>query len=130
MATRKIKICDGFKLITSDKVYRLKSPMEIWKAFGWDIDKDKEASASATEITRQLLCFGRIDLSQFTGDHKTCIIEVIPADNFKVQWREQGKKRWKDLDDIRRYEDECKEEVERLTNTCDTGKEFRVGRWE
>lgn len=128
--TKKIKICDGFKLITSDKVYRLKHITDVWKKFGWDIKGNKDESESATEIVRILYCFGRVDLSEFTKGKKTCIIEAIPADNFRIEVKEAGKKRYKPLDDIQRYEEDAKAEVERLNTNCDTGMKFRVGRWE
>ena len=130
MATRKIKICDGFKLITSEKVYRYHHITDVWKAFGWDIKTNKEADASASEITRQLMMFRRVDLSKFTEDGTTCIIEVIPADNFRIEVKEAGKKRFKPLNDIKRFEEDATAEVERLNATCDMGHTFRVGRWE
>lgn len=132
MSVKRIKIMDGLKLITSDKIYRLKGAKDLWKALGWDIDNDEMASKCAMAVFQQLYCFGRADLTEFTTGKKTCIVEAIPADNFRIQYRGLYERRYKNFDDVRRFEDDAKEEVERLNSNpayCPR-LVFRVGRWE
>lgn len=126
--SRTIKIMDGVKVITSDGIKRLNSPLALWKYMGWDIKKDEMASKCATEITRNLLCFGRVDLSEFAEGTSTFIIEAISPYNYKVQYRAKGERRYKDLDDIERLEEDATEEAARLNETNDQGLEFRVKR--
>lgn len=74
-----IKLYDGIKIITSREIRNVKYIPDVWDAFGWDIHNDKIANECSLEITKQLICFGRVDLSQFTTDGSTLILEVIPV---------------------------------------------------
>ena len=79
--TRTIKIADGIKIITSDEIVTIEgfSMPKVWEYFGWDKSDDAIMEQNKTEITRALFCFGRVDLTEFTKNHKTLILEVIPV---------------------------------------------------
>ena len=79
-----IKIWDGVNVITEDGTTRVDGPLDLWKLFGWDIENDPNAKECATIITRELFCFGRIDLSAMNNG-KTLILRVIPASNEKEE---------------------------------------------
>ena len=80
---KSIKIMDGLKVITSNEIIELREGgfPALWKYFGWDIENDPNADACATEITRQLICFGRVDLSEWALHSSTLIVEVIPCED-------------------------------------------------
>ena len=80
---KKIKLFDGIKVITSDEIVTVDGPLALWDLFGWDIKNDKNADECAMLVTRELLCFGRIDLTKMNGG-KTLIVEIIPAKNTVV----------------------------------------------
>lgn len=124
---KSIKIMDGLKVITSDGVKRINGMKSLWKYMGWDLS-DKMTDQCATEITRNLICFGRVDLTEFTNPRSTFIIEVISTYNYLVQYREIGEKRWKNLSETEYRQEEAEEEVKRLTETTDRPLEFRVKR--
>ena len=86
------------------------------------------ASQCATEITRNLICFGRVDLSEFTNPRSTFIIEAISPYNYLVQYRTKGVGRYKNLSETEYRQEEAEEEVARLNETKDQGLEFRVKR--
>lgn len=47
---------------------------ELWEAFGWDIQNDSNADECAKMVTRELICFGFIDLSALTnGAHDVSV---------------------------------------------------------
>lgn len=79
--TFSIKIMDGLKVITSNGITELREGgfPALWDYFGWDIENDPMADQCAIEITRQLMCFGRVDLSEFAEGTSTLIVEVIPV---------------------------------------------------
>ena len=77
--SKKNKIWDGIKVITSDGIEICESLLKLWELLGWDIENDKMASECATAVTSQLYCFGRCDLSEFTKPRKTLTLEVIPV---------------------------------------------------
>ena len=83
--TRSIKIADGIKIITSDEIVTIEgfSMPKVWEYFGWDIKNNANQNDSALEITRALMMFGRVDLTEFTENRKTLILEVIPVGELK-----------------------------------------------
>ena len=80
MAMKTIKIMDGLKVITDDKIIELKEGgfPALWDLFGWDIENDPNAKECATIITRELFCFGQINLSHMNNG-KLLLVEVIPV---------------------------------------------------
>lgn len=80
-----IKLWDGWRIIHNGEITVCNSPKEVWDWFGWDIENDKNASECATEITKQMYCFGYIDLTPLCtkrGDH--LFLEVIPSSDCEV----------------------------------------------
>lgn len=79
--TFSIKIADGIRIITSKEIVTIEgfSMPKVWEYFGWDIENNADQDASATEITRALMMFGRVDLTEYVKPRKTLIIEVIPV---------------------------------------------------
>lgn len=77
---KRIKLMDGLKVITSDEIIELREGgfPALWDLFGWDIKNDKAADECSLAITRELVCFGRCDLTKMNKG-KTLIIEVIPV---------------------------------------------------
>lgn len=70
-----ISLCDYVALIYDGKEEKLSNnPQDLWKALGWDIINDKNASECADIVIRDLFCFGRCDLSPLTNGH-TLIVE-------------------------------------------------------
>lgn len=79
-----IKIWDGVRVTTSSESEVVESPSDLWKMFGWDIENDPNAKECSQIITRELFCFGHIDLSQMNGG-KTLLLSVIPASESEVE---------------------------------------------
>lgn len=79
--TRSIKIADGIRIITSEEIVTIEgfSMPKVWEYFGWDKLNDAIVEQNKTEITRALFCLGRIDLTEYTKNGKTLILEVIPV---------------------------------------------------
>ena len=75
-----LKLADGFRVIHSDGVEVVEHFRDIFTdLFGWDIDGDDLAKQCYDAVFREVFCFGRCDLTQFTNNGKTLIIEVIPS---------------------------------------------------
>ena len=83
--TRRIKIADGIKIITSDEIVTIEgfSMPKVWEYFGWDIENDAMQNEASLEITRALLMFGRVDLTEWVQPRKTLILEIIPVGELK-----------------------------------------------
>lgn len=75
---KSIKIWEGWRVYYDGKVTECKSPTEVWDLFGWDIENDPQAKKCATEITRQMYCFGHLDLTEMAKG-KSLILDVIPV---------------------------------------------------
>lgn len=80
---KSIKLWDGVRIITDDGVQIVESPADLWEVFGWDIENDANAKECSLIITRELFCFGEIDLSAMYGG-KTLLLKVIPATESEV----------------------------------------------
>lgn len=76
-----IKIADGIRIITSKEIVTIEgfSMPKVWEYFGWDKLDDAITKQNKTEITRALFCLGRVDLTEYTKNRKTLILEVIPV---------------------------------------------------
>lgn len=75
-----IKLADGVILTYDGEQTILQGMADVWDAFNWNIKNDKQANECALEITRQLLCFGFIDLTPMCNGH-TCTLKLIPPTN-------------------------------------------------
>lgn len=73
-----IKLWDGIKVITEDETITVKMPVDLWELFGWDIENDPAAKECSIEITKHLLCFGKIDLTPMNNG-KLLYLVTIPA---------------------------------------------------
>ena len=73
-----IKLYDGVKVITEDGTQTVKYLPDLWKMFKWDIENDPNAKECAGIITRELICFGRIDLSAMNHGRLLHLV-LIPA---------------------------------------------------
>ncbi len=67
---------NGVDLVVDGERTNCKSPCELWDALGWDIENDKNADECAGIVTRQLYCFGYIDLSALTDGKHSVFVEV------------------------------------------------------
>lgn len=76
MEVRKVKIFpNGFNLIVDGEKEHINSILELWEALNWDIENDENASECAGIVTRELYCFGEIDLSALTnGEHSVKVV--------------------------------------------------------
>lgn len=72
-----IKLWNGWRVNHNGEVIECNSPLEVWELLGWDIENDKNASECATEITRQMFCFGFVDLSKMLTKKGTLTIEAF-----------------------------------------------------
>lgn len=77
-----MKLWDGWKVTHNGEETICKNPPEVWEMFGWDIENDKDANECAMMITREMYCFGHIDLSSMCNDG-TLIIDIIPVNEMK-----------------------------------------------
>lgn len=86
MATRTLsmKLWDGWRVYDGKETRDYVSPVDVWDAFGWDIENNKNHREWSTEITRQMYCFGHIDLTEAVG--RTLVLDVIPTTN--DEWEE------------------------------------------
>lgn len=84
--SQSIKLYGGVKVITSDEIIKLKYIPDLWDMFKWDIKNDPMAKECSIEITRQLIGFGRCDLSQATQNGNTLIVELLPSD---YEWKDE-----------------------------------------
>lgn len=74
-----IKLCDGFKVIHSEGIIETQDFRGIFTdLFHWDLENDQLAKDCYDVIFREVFCFGRVDLTQFTDSKRTLIIEAIP----------------------------------------------------
>lgn len=73
-----IKLWDGWKVIYDGEETICKGPLEVWDMFNWDIENDPKANECALMVTREMFCFGHIDLSPLCPGHKLTI-DVIPC---------------------------------------------------
>ena len=55
---KSIKVYDYAIIEHKGKTTKLEHICDIWEAFGWDIENDKEAKTCADLITRELICWG------------------------------------------------------------------------
>lgn len=78
MAKKSIKIYEGVRVNANHKVINLKYIPDIWNLFKWDIKNDKNAKECADLITRELLMFGYIDLTDL-NQGKMLIVELLPV---------------------------------------------------
>lgn len=80
MAKKEIKLCDGFRVIHQNGVEVTEDFESIFtEMFGWDLVNNQLAKDCYEAILREVFCFGRCDLTQFTGNGETLIIEAIPV---------------------------------------------------
>lgn len=68
-----IKLWDGWKVTYDGEETVCKSPPEVWELFKWDIDNDPNAKECADIITREIYCFGSIDISVMCPGHTLTI---------------------------------------------------------
>lgn len=81
-----LKLADGFRVIHSDGIEVVENFRDIFiDIFGWDLEHDELAKKCYDAILREVFCFGRCDLSEWTSDGKTLVIEVIPSNE---GWKE------------------------------------------
>lgn len=73
-----IKLWDGIRVTTDTDSEIVESPVELWELFNWDIENDPNAKECAQLITRELFCFGHVDLSEMNNG-KTLYLSVVPA---------------------------------------------------
>lgn len=84
-----IKIWDGWKINHNGEETICESPKDVWEFFGWDIENDPNADGCASLITREMYCFGFIDISQMLTDGGTLTITAIPpTENDESEWEE------------------------------------------
>ena len=69
--SKTIKLWDGVKLTTDSGEIVCASPVELWEHITATEEMQKE-------ITRQLFCFGYLDLTEACGGEK-CVLQVIPV---------------------------------------------------
>ena len=79
MAKRTIKLFEGVKVVYDGEETIVKSPAELWEMFNWDIKNDPEADAAASEVTRQLIGWGYIDMTPAMPNGHTLTVEIIPV---------------------------------------------------
>ena len=79
METMSIEIYHGVRVNHNHELIYLDYIPDIWKLFGWDIENDAEAKEASLLITRELFCFGFIDLTQM-ADGKLLTIELLPPE--------------------------------------------------
>ena len=75
--TIEIKVYEGVMITFKGKELFCESPADIWKAFKWDIENDDMARQCATEITRNLIAFGQLDIPNDNGEN--IHLQVIPC---------------------------------------------------
>lgn len=80
---KSIKIWDGIRVTTATESEVVKSPSDLWDLFGWDIKNDPAAKECSLAITRELFCFGRVDLTEMNNG-KTLFLSVVPASESEV----------------------------------------------
>lgn len=68
-----IKLWDGINLVTDNGSVFCESPAELWEHIHTTQDMQ-------IEITRQLFCFGHLDLTDACNG-KLCVLHVVPATN-------------------------------------------------
>ena len=76
--TRHIKLWEGWEVNHNGEKTICKSPKEVWNLFGWDIENDKEADECASMITREVYCFGFIDLTPMCNSGTLTITAILP----------------------------------------------------
>ena len=84
MKTKMFTIFDGVKVITGKETIVVSGPTDLWNLFGWDIKNDPNAKECASMITRELFCFGKIDLTAMYNGRKL-MLEAIPAKESEVE---------------------------------------------
>ena len=67
---------NGVDLIIDGESENFDSLLKLWEALEWDIKNDEQASECATIVTRNLYCFGEIDLSSLAEGKHTVIVRV------------------------------------------------------
>ena len=77
MAKKSIKIYDGIRVNYDHEISELKYICDLWDMFGWDTENDPQAKECASLITRELLCFGHIDLTELANG-KLLLVEMLP----------------------------------------------------
>lgn len=83
-----IKLWNGWRVYYDGKVKVCESPVEVWEMFNWDIENDPKAKECATEITRQMMMFGHLDLTKMAHG-KSLVLDVIPvSDDYEIEWEE------------------------------------------
>ena len=75
---KSIKIYDGIRVNHNHELTELKYLPDLWELFNWDIVNDPKAKECADIITRELLCFGYIDLSQMLTKGGLLTVEMLP----------------------------------------------------
>lgn len=75
---KSIKLWDGWKITYDGEETICSNPPEVWEFFGWDIENDSNADECAKIITKEIYCFGHMDLSKLCPGHKLTI-DVIPV---------------------------------------------------
>ena len=87
---RTIKLWDGWRMTYDGEETICKTPPEVWEYLGWDIENDANASECASIITREVYCFGHMDLSQLCPGH-TLTVDVIPcSSNGEEEGKDEG----------------------------------------
>ena len=79
--TKSIKLYESVRVIHDHEVINLDHICDIWDLFNWDIENDPEAKTCADMVTRELVCFGFIDLSRMTNSGKMLTIELLPPED-------------------------------------------------
>lgn len=78
MATKAIKIYDGVRVIHDHEIVNLDHICDLWELFNWDVKNDPNAKECADIITRELICFGFMDLTKMTNSGKMLTVELLP----------------------------------------------------
>ncbi len=75
---KSIKIYDGVRVNYDHEITELDYICDLWEMFNWDIKNDPNAKECSVAITRELFCFGFVDLSPMANGH-LLTVEIIPV---------------------------------------------------
>lgn len=76
-----IKIYGGVRVNHNHELTTLEYIPDLWDMFGWDIANDPKANECAHLITRELMCFGYIDLSAMLTNGGFLTVELLPVED-------------------------------------------------
>ena len=77
---KSIKVYDHLRVNHNHELITVESFPDLCDMFNWDIKDDPNAKECSLMITRELICFGFIDLSPMMQDGSILTVELIPAE--------------------------------------------------